>query len=207
MCVLSPLRPCNMSTLLCLCMYEFVSGCLWLVFDGSFFFSLSCSPFWAAMQIRRCVLFLFHICFICFLMLFLLSCHPDIGGFFEAGTLVKYNFMPEAIAGASKDAKILTHQLTPHEVNLTREEVVFSFSTSNAPAILMYVSSKTQDNLAVVLRQNGKILMHLLHTHMQFSAAQLVKSALNLKTVLAAHFEKFYNLQKPYSVSDLPLSR
>lgn len=83
--------------------------------------------------------------------------HPDVGGFFEAGTLVKYNFLPEAVAGASRDTKIVTHELTPHEVNLTKEEVAFSFSTSNAPAILMYVSSKTQDYLAVVLRQNGKI--------------------------------------------------
>ncbi|XP_029313436.1 LOW QUALITY PROTEIN: contactin-associated protein-like 2a [Cottoperca gobio] len=86
-----------------------------------------------------------------------LFCIRDVGGFFEAGTLVKYNFMPEAVAGASRDAKILTHQLTPHEVNLTKEEVAFSFSTSNAPAILMYVSSKTQDYLAVVLRQNGSL--------------------------------------------------
>ncbi|XP_070784599.1 contactin-associated protein-like 2a [Enoplosus armatus] len=84
-------------------------------------------------------------------------CTRDVGGFFEAGTLVKYNFMPEAVAGASRDAKTLTHQLTPHEVNLTKEEVAFSFSTSNAPAILMYVSSKTQDYLAVVLRQNGSL--------------------------------------------------
>ncbi|XP_032359349.1 contactin-associated protein-like 2a isoform X2 [Etheostoma spectabile] len=84
-------------------------------------------------------------------------CSRDVGGFFEAGTLVKYNFMPEAVAGASRDTKILTHQLTPHEVNLTKEEVAFSFSTSNAPAILMYVSSKTLDYLAVVLRQNGSL--------------------------------------------------
>uniref|UniRef100_A0A671WCC0 Contactin associated protein 2 n=1 Tax=Sparus aurata TaxID=8175 RepID=A0A671WCC0_SPAAU len=84
-------------------------------------------------------------------------CTRDVGGFFEAGTLVKYNFMPEAVAGASRDTKIVTHQLTPHEVNLTKEEVAFSFSTSSAPAILMYVSSKTQDYLAVVLRQNGSL--------------------------------------------------
>uniref|UniRef100_A0A3P8QRF6 Contactin associated protein 2 n=1 Tax=Astatotilapia calliptera TaxID=8154 RepID=A0A3P8QRF6_ASTCA len=84
-------------------------------------------------------------------------CTRDVGGFFEAGTLVKYNFLPEAIAGASKDTKVLTHQLTPHEVNLTKEEVAFSFSTSSAPAVLMYVSSKTQDYLAVVLRQNGSL--------------------------------------------------
>lgn len=92
-----------------------------------------------------------------YIFFFFLSYHPDVGGFFEAGTLVKYNFMPEAVAGASRDTKIVTHQLTPHEVNLTKEEVAFSFSTSSAPAILMYVSSKTQDYLAVVLRQNGKV--------------------------------------------------
>ncbi|XP_019942993.2 contactin-associated protein-like 2a isoform X2 [Paralichthys olivaceus] len=84
-------------------------------------------------------------------------CTRDVGGFFDAGTLIKYNFLPEAVAGASRDAKILTHQQTPHEVNLTKEEIAFSFSTSSAPAILMYVSSKTQDSLAVVLRHNGSM--------------------------------------------------
>lgn len=100
-------------------------------------------------------------------MFLLPSSHPDVGGFFEAGTLVKYNFLPEAIAGASKDTKVLTHQLTPHEVNLTKEEVAFSFSTSSAPAVLMYVSSKTQDYLAVVLRQNGKADTQHTHTHIK----------------------------------------
>lgn len=81
---------------------------------------------------------------------------PDVGGFFEAGTLVRYNFLPEAVAGASRDAKVVTQQLTPLEANLTKEELAFSFSTSNAPAILLYVSSRTQDYLAVVLRHNGE---------------------------------------------------
>uniref|UniRef100_A0A3Q3NKW7 Contactin associated protein 2a n=1 Tax=Mastacembelus armatus TaxID=205130 RepID=A0A3Q3NKW7_9TELE len=84
-------------------------------------------------------------------------CTRDVGGFFEAGTVVKYNFMPKAVAGDSKDTKIPTNQLTPHEANLTKEEVAFSFSTSNTPAILMYVSSKTQDYMAVVLRHNGSV--------------------------------------------------
>uniref|UniRef100_A0A8C8DYZ2 Contactin associated protein 2 n=1 Tax=Oryzias sinensis TaxID=183150 RepID=A0A8C8DYZ2_9TELE len=83
-------------------------------------------------------------------------CTRDVGGFFEAGTLVKYNFLPEVVAGASKDSKALTKQLTPHEVNLTKEELAFSFSTSSAPAVLVYISSKTQDYMAVVLKQNGK---------------------------------------------------
>nr|XP_020462117.1 contactin-associated protein-like 2 isoform X2 [Monopterus albus]XP_020462118.1 contactin-associated protein-like 2 isoform X2 [Monopterus albus] len=84
-------------------------------------------------------------------------CTKDVGGFFEAGTLVKYNFIPEAVAGDSRDTKIPMHQVTQREVNLTKEELSFSFSTSSAPAILMYVSSKSQDYLAVVLRQNGSM--------------------------------------------------
>lgn len=101
---------------------------------------------------------------------FLLSWCPDVGGFFEAGTLVKYNFLPEAVAGASRDTKILHHQLTPHELNLTKEDVTFSFSTSSAPAVLMYVSSKVEDYLAIVLRQNGKI------AHAQFLVNTTEKS-------------------------------
>lgn len=68
--------------------------------------------------------------------------------------------MPEPVPGASKDTKALTQQLMPNDVNLTKEEVTLSFSTSSSPAILMYVSSKTQDYLAVVLRNNGKADMH-----------------------------------------------
>lgn len=76
------------------------------------------------------------------------------------GTLVKYNFPPAALAGVSRDTKTLHHQPKAQEVNLTKEDVAFSFSTSRAPAILMYVSSKTEDYMAVVLRQNGTTHAH-----------------------------------------------
>lgn len=190
MCVLISLRPCTTSTLLCLGMCEFLSTSLWLLFDGSSFLSFFfLSIFFICCDLHNfvksnnstvcdvntltsslyCNLCVFtclqYLCVNTFFVFLLLS-RPDVGGFFEAGTLVKYNVMPEAVAGASRDTKILTHHLTPHEVNLTKEEVAFSFSTSNAPAILMYVSSKTQDYLAVVLRQNGKS-----HTHAQFVVA------------------------------------
>ena len=85
----------------------------------------------------------------------MLSLQPEVGGFFEAGTLVRYNFLSEAAATANRDAWSMAHPLSSQEVTLEQEEVAFSFSTSNAPAILMYVSSKTQDYLAVLLRQNG----------------------------------------------------
>uniref|UniRef100_A0AAZ3PJ86 Contactin associated protein 2 n=1 Tax=Oncorhynchus tshawytscha TaxID=74940 RepID=A0AAZ3PJ86_ONCTS len=83
-------------------------------------------------------------------------CTKDVGGFFEAGTLVRYNFLSEA-AAANQDARFLAQPLTAQEVNLTGEAVAFSFSTSNTPAILLYVSSKTQDYLGLVLRQNGTL--------------------------------------------------
>ncbi|XP_029601326.1 contactin-associated protein-like 2, partial [Salmo trutta] len=83
-------------------------------------------------------------------------CTKDVGGFFEAGTLVRYNFLSEA-AAANQDARFLAQPLTAQEMNLTGEAVAFSFSTSNTPAILLYVSSKTQDYLALVLRQNGTL--------------------------------------------------
>ncbi|XP_056869013.1 contactin-associated protein-like 2a [Takifugu flavidus] len=82
-------------------------------------------------------------------------CTRDIGGFFEMGTLVKYNFPPAALVDTSKTT--LHHQPKAHAVNLTREDVAFSFSTSSAPAILMYVSSKTEDYMAVILRHNGSL--------------------------------------------------
>lgn len=74
----------------------------------------------------------------------------DVGGYFETGTLVRYDFLPEAtvVSGSAS------------EVNLTREELLFSFSTSSTPSILVYVSSWTHDYMAVVLRHNGGTWTH-----------------------------------------------
>uniref|UniRef100_A0A671MS14 Contactin-associated protein-like 2 n=1 Tax=Sinocyclocheilus anshuiensis TaxID=1608454 RepID=A0A671MS14_9TELE len=84
-------------------------------------------------------------------------CSKDVGGFFEAGTLVKYNLVPEVVAAASSlDEKSVIHNL-PVETNLTCEDLTFSFSTSTSPSLLVYVSSKTQDYMAVVLRHNGTL--------------------------------------------------
>ncbi len=63
-------------------------------------------------------------------------------------------------AASSLDEKSIIHNL-PVETNLTREDLTFSFSTSTSPSLLVYVSSKTQDYMAVALRHNGKILVTL----------------------------------------------
>uniref|UniRef100_A0AAR2LU95 Contactin associated protein 2 n=1 Tax=Pygocentrus nattereri TaxID=42514 RepID=A0AAR2LU95_PYGNA len=84
-------------------------------------------------------------------------CTKDVGGFFEAGTLVRYNLVPDVVVAASSlDSKSVVQSL-PTETNLTREDLAFSFSTSSAPSILLYISSRTQDYMAVVLRQNGTL--------------------------------------------------
>ncbi|KAG7236667.1 hypothetical protein INR49_000648, partial [Caranx melampygus] len=84
-------------------------------------------------------------------------CTDDVGGYFETGTLVRYDFPFEAGPFALREVKSLSGVSFPSEANLTQEELVFSFSTSNTPSILVYISSRTQDYLAVVLRHNGTL--------------------------------------------------
>lgn len=90
--------------------------------------------------------------------LFLLSpaSVPDVGGYFESGTLVRYDLMSES--SSSPAVKEGESGVLSTVGNLTREELSFSFSTSHTPAVLIYISSKTQDYLAVVLRQNGETI-------------------------------------------------
>lgn len=84
----------------------------------------------------------------------------DVGAFFEAGTLVRYNLEPKLMAGTSgTGGKDLSRsQLT--EKNLTHEDVTFSFSTSSTPSILLYISSRSHDYMAVVLHHNGTTLIN-----------------------------------------------
>lgn len=84
-------------------------------------------------------------------------CVLDVGGYFETGTLVRYDFLPEAATFALPEMNSLSG--VPSEANLTHEELVFSFSTSSTPSILVYISSRTQDYMAVVLRHNGGLII------------------------------------------------
>lgn len=84
----------------------------------------------------------------------------DVGGYFETGTLVRYDFLQEAGPFALREVKSLSGVSVPSEANLTQEELVFSFSTSSSPSILVYISSRTQDYLAVVLRHNGGLIIN-----------------------------------------------
>ncbi|GAA6084649.1 contactin-associated protein-like 2 isoform X1 [Tachysurus ichikawai] len=84
-------------------------------------------------------------------------CTKDVGAYFEAGTLVRYNLMPDVTSSASNVEEKDFSQSLPLDVNLTHEVVSFSFSTSSTPSILLYISSRTPDYMAVVLRPNGSL--------------------------------------------------
>uniref|UniRef100_A0A1A8QBP0 Contactin-associated protein-like 2 n=2 Tax=Nothobranchius TaxID=28779 RepID=A0A1A8QBP0_9TELE len=84
-------------------------------------------------------------------------CTNDVGGYFETGTVVRYDFLSQAGPSLLGEVKPTHGASVPVESNLTKEELVFSFSTYSAPSILVYISSRTQDYMAVVLRHNGTL--------------------------------------------------
>ncbi|XP_008588698.1 PREDICTED: contactin-associated protein-like 2 [Galeopterus variegatus] len=84
-------------------------------------------------------------------------CNKDVGAFFEEGMWLRYNF--QAPVPSPKDSGSRTEN-PPDQQNsvpdLAHEEIRFSFSTTKAPCILLYVSSLTTDFLAVVVKPTGK---------------------------------------------------
>lgn len=81
----------------------------------------------------------------------------DIGGYFEEGTWVRYNILPMSLYAAREFASIISSPWEPLPgYNLTSEEVSFSFSTTSAPAVLLYVSSFVKDYMAVLIKDDGE---------------------------------------------------
>ncbi|NXO69456.1 CNTP1 protein, partial [Phainopepla nitens] len=91
------------------------------------------------------------------------SPHPagspaDIGGYFEEGTWVRYNILPMSLYAAREFASIVSSPWQPLPgYNLTSEEVSFSFSTTSAPAVLLYVSTFVKDYMAVLIKDDGSL--------------------------------------------------
>lgn len=81
----------------------------------------------------------------------------DVGAFFEEGMWLRYNFQAPGVSGkesGSRSDSSPDQQSTPPD--LAHEGIRFSFSTSKAPCILLYVSSFTTDFLAVLIKPAGK---------------------------------------------------
>ncbi|KAL9823522.1 contactin-associated protein 1 [Geothlypis trichas] len=85
-------------------------------------------------------------------------CNHDIGGYFEEGTWVRYNILPISLYAAREFASIVSSPWQPLPgYNLTSEEVSFSFSTTSAPAVLLYVSTFVKDYMAVLIKDDGSL--------------------------------------------------
>ncbi|KAG9350159.1 hypothetical protein JZ751_026512 [Albula glossodonta] len=84
-------------------------------------------------------------------------CHKDIGAFFEAGSWLRYTIRTEPISDEAQWA----HWMYPHNFSLgynqTSDEIEFSFSTTQTPAILLYISSFVRDYIAVILKKDGSV--------------------------------------------------
>lgn len=71
---------------------------------------------------------------------------------------LRYNFQAPPGAGGREPGSRADSAPEPQSPppDLAHEEVRFSFSTSKAPCILLYVSSLTTDFLAVLVKPTGK---------------------------------------------------
>uniref|UniRef100_A0A2K6AGU0 Contactin associated protein like 2 n=1 Tax=Mandrillus leucophaeus TaxID=9568 RepID=A0A2K6AGU0_MANLE len=85
-------------------------------------------------------------------------CNKDVGAFFEEGMWLRYNFQAPAINARDSGSKV---ENSPDQQNshpdLAQEEIRFSFSTTKAPCILLYISSFTTDFLAVLVKPTGSL--------------------------------------------------
>uniref|UniRef100_A0A2K5CZP2 Contactin associated protein like 2 n=1 Tax=Aotus nancymaae TaxID=37293 RepID=A0A2K5CZP2_AOTNA len=85
-------------------------------------------------------------------------CNKDVGAFFEEGMWLRYNFQAPAINARDSGGRV---ENSPDQQNshpdLAQEEIRFSFSTTKAPCILLYISSFTTDFLAVLVKPTGSL--------------------------------------------------
>uniref|UniRef100_A0A671NA58 Contactin-associated protein-like 4 n=1 Tax=Sinocyclocheilus anshuiensis TaxID=1608454 RepID=A0A671NA58_9TELE len=81
-------------------------------------------------------------------------CHKDVSAFFKPGTSVMYTFKEpyELNRNVSAQSSSIYSDLT-----LRGENVSLSFRTSQAPALLLYISSYYREFLAVLLDRNGHL--------------------------------------------------
>uniref|UniRef100_A0A8C1PSX8 Contactin associated protein like 3 n=1 Tax=Cyprinus carpio TaxID=7962 RepID=A0A8C1PSX8_CYPCA len=81
-------------------------------------------------------------------------CHKDVSAFFKPGTSVTYTFKEpyKLNRNVSAQSSSIYSDLT-----LRGENVSLSFRTSQAPALLLYVSSYYREFLAILLNRNGHL--------------------------------------------------
>lgn len=94
---------------------------------------------------------------------FIFSSFQDVGAFFEEGMWLRYNFHSPGTSMKDLVSRTLLSSTDPEttatDLNLNKEELSFSFSTTKSPCVLLYISSYTQDFMAVLVKPSGKQLL------------------------------------------------
>ncbi|OCT62732.1 contactin-associated protein 1 [Xenopus laevis] len=85
-------------------------------------------------------------------------CTRDIGAYFESGTWLRHGILSAGMVAAQEFANVVYMPLFVN--NLTREEISFSFRTTAAPAVLLYISSFSYDYIAVLLKPDGTLQLN-----------------------------------------------
>ncbi|XP_078233557.1 contactin-associated protein-like 2 isoform X2 [Pogona vitticeps] len=87
--------------------------------------------------------------------------YVDVGAFFEEGMWLRYNFSSSENNVKDLGSRTLLSSKEPEngvlDLSLEKEELSFSFSTNKAPCILLYISSYTQDYMAVLVNPSGNL--------------------------------------------------
>lgn len=85
------------------------------------------------------------------------------------GAWLRYDIRKEPI---SEDAWWANFWIEPHwhnftlGYNTTTDDIEFSFSTQQTPAVLLYISSFHKDYIAVLLKKDGTHIHTNTHTHL-----------------------------------------
>lgn len=76
---------------------------------------------------------------------------------------LRYNFHSPGTSMKDLVSRTLLSSTDPEttapDLNLNKEELSFSFSTTKSPCVLLYISSYTQDFMAVLVKPSGKQLL------------------------------------------------
>jgi len=81
---------------------------------------------------------------------------------------LRYNFHSPGTSMKDLVSRTLLSSTDPEttapDLNLNKEELSFSFSTTKSPCVLLYISSYTQDFMAVLVKPSGKQQLWALST-------------------------------------------
>ncbi|XP_075385400.1 contactin-associated protein-like 5 isoform X1 [Tenrec ecaudatus] len=81
-------------------------------------------------------------------------CKKEVSAVFKAGTSVTY--MLQELYPVSKSTNLSSSAIYMDAVP-SKEDIAFSFMTAQAPSLLLYINSSSQDFLAVLLCKNGSL--------------------------------------------------